>query len=743
MRFGHLYTAVCIACFLSSGVFAQTVGGTDVDRTVAGSLGQDYTVTASRSIALLPGFYSNGKNFLARIQAVGTDFCRPLASQPSGNQNYILTYTPREAFSGTTLLNGKAVCEVNQQIQYFDGLGRPLQTVTALGNNTATKDLVQPVEYDEYDREAKKYLPYAVTTATPGAYRPAAIGAGSEQASFYNPSGSTGAQLAAGHARNAAPFALTVFEASPLNRPLEQGAPGQPWQPGTRGVNTGRTIATEYAINTGAGDRSVRLFFADEVTTAGQEYKRRLRSTANYAAGELYLTILKDENWTSGKTNTTEEYKDKEDRVVLKRTWQGETVKLSTYYVYDDFGNLSFVIPPKAEGDNGVPAQGVLDELCYQYRYDGRQRLIEKKIPGKGWDYMVYNKLDQVVAMQDSVMKGLNRWLFSKYDGLGRVVQSGLWTKSTGPIVRTGLQGEVDGVPIYWEAPNNAAVATLGYTNTAWPTTGVQDYYVVNYYDTYDVLNLPAKYKPATGQSTMIKGLLTASLTGLFGQGTTRLWTVNHYDEEGRVDRMFKQHFKGGIAHLNNYDRIENEYNFTGQITRTKRDHFTSGGSESVADLTMTDEFVYDHMGRAIDHTQSINNQTPVLLARNTYNEVGQLLTKQLHGTSGGFLQQTDYTYNERGWMTGMNDPAAITTSKAFGMQLTYNTGGTPQYNGNISTMSWQSRVPQTGGLTQQLQSFAYTYDALNRLTLANYTTPTKVGYFNEGMSYDKAGNML
>ncbi|WP_299118193.1 hypothetical protein, partial [uncultured Winogradskyella sp.] len=101
-----------------------------------------------------------------------------------------------------------------------------------------------------------------------------------------------------------------------------------------------------------------------------------------------------DENHTSGNNHSTEEFKDAEGRVILKRTYNAG-VKHDTYYVYDDYGNLTYVLPPLMDADTEtlVNVQASLDELGYQYVYDYRNRLVEKKIPGKGWEYIVYNKL--------------------------------------------------------------------------------------------------------------------------------------------------------------------------------------------------------------------------------------------------------------------------------------------------------------------------------------------------------------
>ncbi len=74
----------------------------------------------------------------------------------------------------------------------------------------------------------------------------------------------------------------------------------------------------------------------------------------------------------------------------------------------------------------------VLDDLGYQYHYDHRNRLIEKKIPGKDWEYIVYDKLDRTVATQDALLRANDHWLFTKYDAFGRVVY-------TGKVLHTGV----------------------------------------------------------------------------------------------------------------------------------------------------------------------------------------------------------------------------------------------------------------------------------------------------------------
>src|SRR5690554_436447 len=82
-------------------------------------------------------------------------------AEPSAEQNYIQTIVPQ-----TNTGNAGAMTET---IQYFDGLGRPMQHV-AFQASPDEHDIVTPVGYDNFGREDTKYLPYALTTINNGAF---------------------------------------------------------------------------------------------------------------------------------------------------------------------------------------------------------------------------------------------------------------------------------------------------------------------------------------------------------------------------------------------------------------------------------------------------------------------------------------------------------------------------------------------------------------------------------------------
>ncbi len=630
-----------------------------------------------------------------------------LAWLPSANQNYVITHTNKDAANLTAAQVRAAASNpnrVNTNIQYFDGLGRPLQTVQ-VGASPSYQDIVTPVAYDALGREAVKYQPYTAT-GTNGSYRPTGI---ADQLAFYMGQASTSSIKQTGN-----PFSVTIFEPSPLNRVERQGFPGDAWQPNN--VSTEHTARLAYGtnngdVNYGTTGFAVRLFSADAVTTANHEHERILSSSGNYGAGQLYLTISKDENWqaSDGKKGTVEEYKDKEGRVVLKRMFNekaGNTEVLSTYYVYDDLGNLSFVLPPGANPDAGVPNGTLLEQFCYQYRYDGRRRLTEKKLPGKGWEHMVYNKLDQLVLSQDALQRSAGQWLFNKYDALGRNVMTGIYNSTAN---RQDVQAAVDAHAILWEERDNANSSGMhtGYGNQAFPIANVNYYHTISYYDDYDFHNNAFGQPNGTTQvsSARTKGLPTGTRTTVLGPGGTMLLTVNYYDDYGRIIQTKSEH------HLNNgTDVVDMVYNFDGSIKNTTRTH-VNGSTTTIASA-----YTYDHMGRKKTTSQSINGAVPTILSEMQYDEIGQLSIKKL----ANGLQKNEYTYNERGWLTSSSSPQ-------FSINLKYNDGVHQQFNGNISGQIYTNNGNNV---------FTYQYDKLNRLTSGASLNMTEL------LDYDLMGNI-
>lgn len=630
----------------------------------------------------------------------------------SSDQNYVLETVAREAFTSAEALASQGVGAVNRTIHYFDGLGRPLQDVSWQAS-PGKKDVVQHVEYDGFGRQTHQYLPYAEQTANDGSFKTAAK---ANQTNFYKIGGGWDAAVN----KTGQPYSVTVFENSPLNRILQQGSPGLVWQPGaSRTASTGRTVVSEYGTNVGSGTEAVRLWTVNATSTGAT-------GTGFYAAGKLSKTVTKDENWVSGKTGTVEEFKDLEDRIVLKRIWKSESAALNTQYVYNGFGELCYVIPPGFTSTSVVDGDATFNELLYAYKYDAKGRQIKKKVPGKGWEWLVYNANDQVILAQDSVQrtKANKEWSYLKYDAFGRTVESGTLVASyaTQVAAQTAADGHAASSNKHWEERTVVAKAAsptpfTKYTNLSFPIQ-VRTPRQVNYYDDH-------RFESADTTGLAISGLTYVDrnktlLTGMRvfrDDGTSPTMTVNYYDERARLVQSVSQNHLGGT------DRVTNTYNFPGELLSSKREHKASAAG-AVTTLVTTN--TYDHVGRPIDVRHKVNAQAEVLLSRSEYNELGQLKGKKLHSENSGtnFLTSIAYTYNERGWMSKSSAPQ-------FTYQLNYATGGTPQYNGNISQQLW-------GHGATTVNTFTYGYDRLNRLTRAS---STGVIMF-ERMEYDDMGNI-
>jgi len=718
-------------------------------------------------------------------------------------ENYIYSRSYQVRPSGATDF-GESDEGLIQNITYFDGLGRPIQQIAleqspkdAAGTK---KDIVTQMTYDGFGRMPQEWLPGPMDV---GEF--SALKTGVESAIL-------GHYATDKYENTANPYSEKRFEQSPLSRVLKQAAPGNDWAMGQ-----GHEIEFGYGINTDDDGVKQLSVNTNAVTENGViTYETTLVESTEYAAGELSKNTTYDENHTAGsKNHSTEEFTNKEGQVILKRTYVDVTNSdgsvstaepHDTYYVYDDFGNLSFVLPPKVTVGNGVSTTE-LNELGYKYTYDYRNRLVVKKLPGKGEEYIVYNKLDQPIMTQDANQRLDDEWLFTKYDAFGRVAYTG---KVTDGRERTEVQNSANNVSgnlwVNRGSYTNGGI-NIGYENTTYPTTGITEVLTINYYDDYNFDRANELTPPTTVFDENIddrtKGMATGTKVRVLDPLASPnqadwITTITRYNYQGNAIYTYSEN-----NYLSTVDMVTTDIDFVGRPLKVKTSHTRNGTT-----IVTIDNFTYDHAGRLLTQTQCIGDETlgnscsgggnsapidsiienetvtnnriatesitvrPIttvsgtvtlqidpnatgggtggdteLIVFNDYDELGQLRAKKVGGapentydnTTG--LQTVDYTYNVRGWLTGINDmndsdntltPGA---NDLFAFRIGYNEGPNALYNGNIALTQWQTQSQDA-----TLKQYDYTYDALNRIKTATDNT----GKFNlANVGYDKNGNIM
>jgi RHS repeat-associated protein len=496
----------------------------------------------------------------------------------------------------------------------------------------------------------------------------------------FESTGSTGNFLAIPTAQK---YTLAAYEPSPLNRSTSVTPPD--WYATT----------TQYGTN-----------IANEVY-----YKNGSASTA-YNAGELTkLTVLQPKE--SGKNTLSIIYKDKKGRLILSRTQEevgsipSATNKADTYYLYDDQDRQTKVLPPSVALTDA--------NLLFEYRYDVSDRLIYKKVPDAAAVNMRYNNRDLLRLVQDGNLAGQFKWLLTDYDNYGRATKTGITAINSNPDPNTAILFETLFSETFYgtTAGINNGKVTQSKTYAPGIVGGIEQNF------TYDAV---------TGRNTSITGNSHLNITA----------STNNF--------AFVYDFAGNL--------MSEERTFTGEPVYKKR-------------------MTYDHAGRMNGFFHTLGGNAEKQLSLPQYDFRDRLATKNLGKTANGtYLQKIDYEYNEQNWLTGINTAAVFPTTPTptaltltptipnptetaitagytpdvndlFKLQLNYNTGvGTPQYNGNIASLQWQTRG-------REAQRYQLAYDFLNRLTDATYAdintagTATTDNKFQETVTYaDLRGNI-
>ena len=613
--------------------------------------------------------------------------------------------TPKDTLRGTSQGNNMVETFISKdesgtsgvtERTYYDDYGREEQTV-GIGITPDGSDLVSMSEYDPFGRKARSWIPAAVQENN-GKYVPL---------SAFSP-------LA--RQTDMAPYERFAYEDSPLSRPVLHVGAGNAWHLSERGEKI-----SYYANVAGNDSLHCRLV---KVTRA-VDTNVTLAVNGEYPTGSLKVTRTSD---ADGRV--VFEFKDKQERTVLQRKmYRNGNARnwLDTYYVYDDFGRLCGVLPPAAVEYimTGTVSHALLNDYAYLYSYDHRHRMTAKKTPGCDWVQYCYDEADLPVFIQDGNMRMNGEMAFVLYDDFGRETVRGTCEAGNMSSLRTRLSGkyartQFDEYEGSYSLPTNI------------PLYGARIHQML-YYDDYRFAESLGFPMPEQGNyshhcpNPQGDGLLTGSAVAVLdGSGNSlMLRSRTIYDELTRlpVQSVAENRF-GGL------DIVHTTYDYMGNPVLVEKSHGRSSGTIHTEQFAYT----YDHAGRLLTTTYSLNGGTPVTLAANTYDDVGRL---QRVERAGNPLLTTQYAYNLRSWTTEISSPL-------FSQQLYYNQshhGSTPQWGGNISSMDWEA-VQGTGSDRQR--GYSFSYDALSRLTQANYYEDgSRSGHYDTQYAYDLMGNIL
>ncbi len=698
--------------------------------------------------------------------------------------NYIRTWIPDQPMA-----EKNDNLKHRQQTRYFDGLGRPLQEVSKRAHADGN-DIVSHHFYDATGRESIQYLPFA---------RQAHNSQGN-----YDNTPKLRIENFYPLSQGEQPYSVTEYDQSPLNRPKKVMAPGKAW------VGSGRGVLMDYNPNTDPkhivpGANPVHYIIKGAYPK--YRYNTGFHSVVydgNYAEGELFITRVRDED-----DHLKEEIKDKSGRLLMSRALlkdaspyqfpSGSSPKLNpknynyTIYIYDELGQLCFVLPPmelmgtasyttdqsviNTQGNIltrhiysyhwNVPTTGQMNELCYQYLYDKRGRLVEKKNPGTAVEYFVYDNRDRMILSQDGNLRQQNKWSFGLYDGLNRPTISGLITLTDS---RASLQTQAT------DANAFISSGTWRYYVHNFNTLAIADKYPqslsaaeimgYNYYDDYSLVGnsfdgnrIPAAPANdasvvASVKSNATRGQLTGTRVKVLDPDNPAaspwITTAFYYDAKGRVIQTVANNLVGGL------DYNSQLYYFRDMPYQSVTHHHNPGakpvpGANAPLNHIKLDKKSKRNLGTGGNDQvwqlqQSINDGTPYNLAYYDYDHLGRNVIKQFSMVN--VLQE----YNIRGWLKLIHARNPMyPDSTYFREQLYYDDGfASKLYSGNIAGITWNNYgVIPTSDVGRN--AYGYTYDRIGRLIHAEYrNNPTHFGWINDNkdytaseISYDDRGNLL
>lgn len=676
--------------------------------------------------------------YLIYALALGLSFgAKGQSIAPTNTENYIISNSIlKEGVTDIENVAGLPSGEKVTSVSYLDGLRRKKQGIIVGGSAQGT-DVVSHHVYDHMGRAHRSYLPFT-KSSNQGALVTDPI---SELDAFYS-----------GESKY---YSKNIYEAQRIKiYPV-----GNDWH----AADKFGSVEAQYYIR--SSDRIVRWSIGtDGLPVKGSEYGN----------GDLAKRISKDEDEKQAIT-----YTDQFGNQVCKRV--GDT---DTYYIYDDYSNLLYVLPPKLV--NAYSKTKVRD-LAFKYVYDEKNRVIEEWVPGIEPTYYVYDKWDRLVLYQKgnnrrsfngisvvenisgtldvpsyqnksykisssgtvtlldgftfkptpsesfavgiSVAAGSGEWMFVKYDKEDRPVMKGKVTLNGG---RATLQAVAETKTNRFEVRGSSI---HGYTNDTYPNAsqgvGANNVLEAFYYDAYGYPGVHAfTQEPIiayTETATNHDGTFDHVFSRLEGLATGSKVKVLGID--GHVWLTTTTYYDDDYRPI----QIITDHYLNSSITNNK--DIVSSKYDFAGNVLQTKE-VHKKNGRSdlvsqyrytLDHVKSVDYVELkidagdwVKVSDYEYNNKGELTTLKNHNDNF----ETSYSYNIRGWNTQINNAH-------FTQNMQYQNATPALFNGNIASLNYINRAQNDNSI-----SFNYTYDSKNRLTGAQNAS------FGSSYAYDVNGNI-
>lgn len=688
----------------------------------------------------------------------------PQITVPNNLHNYQRSFVPKVPMTdAATITPTSSPSDVQITTVYKDGFNRPVQS--QVHNFTAGKNMVA-LSDNRFQQDAYNYLPYPVSGT---GFRTAAF---QEQRDYYTALYPGESGISYSYSHNASDVGA---------RKVNSFAPGksQAGQGRATSVTQGTNVANEVRIWTldGSGLPIASGYYAPaqlfvETARAPNE------STSGLPLQPMAVTYTDKEGRTVFKKVADSSYSDGFNQLY---TFTG------TYYVYDDMAHLRYILPPKAVeliGTSTTVSTTILNNLCFQYQYDNKGRVMATRKPGEGdFTYVVYDYKERPVMRQSPLEKQQGKWEVTYYDGQGRVKAISLYSSS---LSQSALQTAMDNGTMASVLPALAAyIATVSGEALNPPETGIAGNEMMSYtwYDNYSIvdpnsnlwndyagilqfselLNTPGAETPQ--RSLRIQGMVTGSKVKILPSAnanpvTLGEWSTSviYYDDKGRsiYTASFDQYQSNAPVHKH---YTGTQYDFAGRVLATKHILINNNSIDGTSQHTEWGKNDYDNLtGRLLTSWHRADGGAWAALASYTYDDLGRVQRKVLG--SGGEVQ--DFTYNIRGQLTGINGDFAETgnkagLSKSFGESIKYDYGFTkPRYDGKISGIVWRGSTadPVNGTIPNSMShAYGYTYDLSGRLKVADYRlwypsggqvwSKVTTDYTVSNLYYDKNGNIL